>query len=954
MRTRAALTALLLALVPFAAPAAELPDRPAAPKAGLVVEVGFPDAAALLRWHAAGAALVEGLHRDPAAVTAARDALRAAGRRGPVDATLWSGGALPLGDDVVNLLVVNDGAALEPDEVLRVLAPGAVAFLRRGDAWRTLARPRAPALDDWTHFEHDAGRTGVSADTEAGPPRALAWMDGEAWPVYQTFRAPPSGFVAAGGLCFYWDPLLSEPGPRARHDRSRLVCRDAFNGLPRWTIELDSPARATCMIATPDGLILGLSGGRIVRVAAADGRLTPLLDQRIPATLLLAASGVLLAYDESGTLAAVDLQRPRVLWQKRVPPLWHRPDGAVADAEKLYVICRPAADEPLSVVAFNVRTGAEAWRRDVQALQPAAPDKRENLSLVWVDRGILLLSSAPRWYKPKACANHALSTRDGKLLWSFQYPATAHGGRATNALPIGDLIWIKAADWIALDPASGREQRRIGGASERCYPDHATPRYLLSGFMDLVDLQTGTARRWETSRSACASGFFPATGRLYTMPTRCSCFPMLRGYLAFTSKAPAATAAPPDAALERGPAAAGTLAGAAGPLDWPVHRARADRSASTSLALGTSLARRWTASVGSHPTQATVAGKLAFVALPARSEVLALNLDDGSVRWRHAAGGPVDSAPTFSAGRLLFGCADGTVTCLAADDGILAWRRRLATHTRRIVVRGRLESPWPVHGSLLPIGDAVCAVAGRHTWLDGGLELWSLDAATGAVRWRRRLDRTAGTDLADLPVGGSETVYVGANIKLDARSGVPLETGRDRAVWAPRSLLGENAARPACSGNDRAFGRWSLLDRARVRRLDKSWSHPRFAKLPAPRADALAWDARHAAGFCQDFGTGGNRLVLTGLEGAPVWDVPLDPPAQARAVALLLARDLVCVGFEVGRAGRIELRDRESGQVRQRLELPAPPVWDGLSAADGNLLVALESGEIHCFSPGPP
>ncbi|MFP6886697.1 MAG: hypothetical protein VB997_04015, partial [Opitutales bacterium] len=50
---------------------------------------------------------------------------------------------------------------------------------------------------------------------------------------------------------------------------------------------------------------------------------------------------------------------------------------------------------------------------------------------------------------------------------------------------------------------------------------------------------------------------------------------------------------------------------------------------------------------------------------------------------------------------------------------------------RRVVVRGRLESTWPVHGNVLVHEDSVVVAAGRSSYLDGGIHLYRLDPATG-------------------------------------------------------------------------------------------------------------------------------------------------------------------------------------------------------------------------------
>ena len=79
----------------------------------------------------------------------------------------------------------------------------------------------------------------------------------------------------------------------------------------------------------------------------------------------------------------------------------------------------------------------------------------------------------------------------------------------------------------------------------------------------------------------------------------------------------------------------------------------------------------------------------------------------------------------------MFGCGDGRVYCLSANDGALAWRYLVAPADRQNTFYQQLESAWPVHGSVLIVNDAVYALAGRNMFLDGGMRLVRLNPATG-------------------------------------------------------------------------------------------------------------------------------------------------------------------------------------------------------------------------------
>jgi outer membrane protein assembly factor BamB len=136
-------------------------------------------------------------------------------------------------------------------------------------------------------------------------------------------------------------------------------------------------------------------------------------------------------------------------------------------------------------------------------------------------------------------------------------------------------------------------------------------------------------------------------------------------------------------------------------------------------------------------------GKLLFAQID-RHTIQALDAEDGSSLWQFTAGGRVDSPPTIYRGYVYFGSADGWVYCLDGKDGTLAWRSRLAPEGRRTVSYDQVESVWPVPGNVLVHADgssaaAVYAVAGRSSFLDGGLFLHRLDAQTGQLLSVRRI-----------------------------------------------------------------------------------------------------------------------------------------------------------------------------------------------------------------------
>lgn len=243
-------------------------------------------------------------------------------------------------------------------------------------------------------------------------------------------------------------------------------------------------------------------------------------------------------------------------------------------------------------------------------------------------------------------------------------------------------------------------------------------------------------------RGACRLGFMPANGLVYFPPDQCFCQPGAKVLgLKAVGPAPARPPQPvPDASrLIRGPAYEASLAAkpsssaASAVGDWPTFRHDPARHGSTPSAVGIPLADRWKATIGGPLTAPVAAQGKVHVAARDAQTLYALDLATGRTLWTFVAGGRIDSPPTIHDGRVLFGSADGWIYCLRSDDGSLCWRFLAALCDRRIACFDRIESVWPVHGSVLVRDGIAYLAAGRSTYLDGGIALWALDPASGRI-----------------------------------------------------------------------------------------------------------------------------------------------------------------------------------------------------------------------------
>jgi hypothetical protein len=119
--------------------------------------------------------------------------------------------------------------------------------------------------------------------------------------------------------------------------------------------------------------------------------------------------------------------------------------------------------------------------------------------------------------------------------------------------------------------------------------------------------------------------------------------------------------------------------------------------------------------------------------------LFALECRTGRRRWRFTAEGPIDSPPTYHDGLVLFGSRDGWVYCLEARSGELVWRFSDKPKVRLLCDSERLESAWPVNGSVMVRDNLTYFAAGRSSFLDGGITVYALDPETGGVKHRRTM-----------------------------------------------------------------------------------------------------------------------------------------------------------------------------------------------------------------------
>jgi outer membrane protein assembly factor BamB len=422
------------------------------------------------------------------------------------------------------------------------------------------------------------------------------------------------------------------------------------------------------------------------------------------------------------------------------------------------------------MVCLDLRSGKPLWRTECKGRNP----------VVVTCRGPTVVATQEVVLSADNAQLTAFSAETGKRPWSSLCAAVASS--PPDVFMVAGLVWtgiyyaahtkegLAKADEAAntvrsegLDPLTGEVKKVIvaqgfydAGHHHRCYRDRATDRYLIFSYrgLEFMDLQAGQHSKTNWVRGGCQYGTLPCNGLIYATPHPCKCYitTKLQGFYALAPESanPAPPAATPGEALQRGPAydAPSGQDGSvnAGPEDWLIHRHDKQRSGATKTVVPASLKSLWTADIGGNLTPAVICGGTAIVASKDTFTVHALNAATGEERWTYVAGGRIDSPPTMDGGMAYFGSADGYVYCLRASDGVLAWRFRVAPRERRVGALERLESAWPVNGSVLVQNSMVYCAAGRSSHLDGGIVLCALDPKTGRQLHTARLHDDLGEE----------------------------------------------------------------------------------------------------------------------------------------------------------------------------------------------------------------
>ncbi len=712
------------------------------------------------------------------------------------------------------------------------------------------------------------------------------------------------------------------------------------------------------------------------------------------ATSIRTAGGILFAIRRNGA----DLLEESRRFKPRTKGGQPQPTSGKAETSAQKTFKRPVQ----TVLALDLKTGKSRWEISSAQLSKAGYEEQA-LRLDAAGLGVVTVVH---------CADlnsgmvSVLSARDGKTVLQVK-----SGG---FPLLIDNAIHLAGKRY---DPQTGKE---LGASRYRIGSTVCTPSYVVNGIIVRNRMGSfivnGNPVLYGGARGACALGSIPAYGAFYTAQNWCTCCPsQISGFICFgpVDKVPTEKAMTTAPVPVKGEAfSSGSIAPAAQDEcgnDWPMERHDPRRASATRAAppaamkvlwhtacrtpeLTTPVARNWREYLNPPLTAPTAACGTIVVAAMDANQVIALDRRNGGILWTFDAGARVDSSPTIYRGTCIFGSHDGFVYSLDCRSGRLRWKLRLAPNNQRMISYGKVESPWPVIGSVLVTDKLAYASAGRTQGSDGDIVVRAFSPATGAVAWSRVLApgrnvRTWRRNDIMLKVDGSIQLMV---TRLDARTGKPvvnpthevnlyhqtfgslkrniarfetkLRAAGGKSSWIEKRLsqYRQQFAELKEPDGDISF---SLGSRGRGSEGLVNWNWPslgnrKYVQMNYGNVSGLlvSWDEKSVCAMRSDrlitmYPMSKVGKVWDKTKARAVWSVCL--PTGYQATSLVLCPETVVAGGgiyagkddEAGR-GFVCIMSRKNGKKINTHIFPAPVVYSGVIVMEKQICVALADSSV--------
>ena len=725
------------------------------------------------------------------------------------------------------------------------------------------------------------------------------------------------------------------------------------------------------------------------------------------------------------TVAKLDPDSGAVIWERKdkdVSPVFPMSMAACKDGIFLKT--------PTLVVRLDPETGKTIWKNKIGAplddYLEIADQQKPNWTRHWLNtrptpwymnvqfvgrcmvyRDVVLATTHDKLY--------AVSRKTGETLWNC--PSWEGFFLPPDILPIGDKVyvgsWLGEKGFSPVELATGKAAPEIdipkgGMVHHRCYRRLATTKYLLTSKsgVEFTEMATGKISQNQWTRGSCLAGFLPGNGLLYVTPHPCACFTRtkMNGMIAYapaSEKDFAGTAL--ASRLRKGPACGAKLPATtpASASDWPGFRHDAMRSGATGAAVGPELNPAWSAKIGGTLTPVSVSGDSLYVADADRHILFCLDADTGKEKWNYVTGGRIDSPPTVSNGRVVFGCRDGWTYCLDAGNGELAWRFHASPAEKVVSVFDQLESPWPVHGALVvssgtAVNDGKPVVyinAGRNSFLDSGIFFCCVDLETGKLLCENKIagphDKNGNPVIEhtwsimgvknDVLVGDGEHLYI-KDDAFDLKCRPAKGKGRDHLVATGLSILDSYRHHRSLWVLDRDtpyFANGAYAGELLSFRGDDIFS---FRAQNGDRNCGMTFKSLYSIGRYRMLGDESPpqnaKGKVKGKKKKNLWDFPRRAKKIWKVATSVICDAMVLTGagdstretlYIAGalnpgtKDGLDSVLDGRStavlmafsgadGHKLAEYKLSAPPVFDGMAATRGRIFVSLKNGTVVCFA----
>ncbi|MDF1813440.1 MAG: PQQ-binding-like beta-propeller repeat protein [Verrucomicrobiales bacterium] len=1035
-----------LIAIPFLLRAENNPAELANVHGGAVVQIGAPDASVAGELAKTGRYIINVLGKDSAVISKIRTDLHQQNAYGVASAELWEDFTrLPYTENLINLVIVNESLS-PPEEIFRIMTPNAEAVFTVPESvsneelesigffnirtlensWVIAQKPWPESMGHWTHSRHDSNGNAVSPDTEVGEPKRIRWI------------AAHSGKEVEG--------MVSDDG---RNFYGQALSRDSFNGLRLWHRDLSQPEEKMDSskfvmkplnrdqarpVATENFLFaVAFPTRNLVAIDSVTGEIVRSFPDIEDPAELVQHKGLVVATGPKGVYA-FDARTGVLAWKNESS----NPRAIVAGEDRVsYIQGEPRRGEKAEAVTVDLYSGKVQWKNS--SYPWLAKVKR---SVIFDNQISYEVSSFSDFDDETGI--HLLDAKTGELTWEKLYSPGMNHARQARALFIGDDLWIQQGGKVdypdretptkfqpiqvtSLNSKTGETKQSLPGGLGHCAPPVATVNMMFSGVVEITDLNSGKMMVNSITKSNCSkeSGFIPANGLIYSSPKHCTCWPMLRGYVAMASDHPLQKegdyppARPADEIsfqLTRGTAAVSADAAQPTASDWPTYRHDEWRSGSAttpgpvnpavlwetnlapqghSLSESSALRFDWKENpfIKGPISPPTIANGLSYIARPDAHEVIALDSVTGKIAWRYTARGRVDTPPTIYKGLCLFGDHSGYVHALRADSGEPVWELQAAPISERMGAYGQIESAWPVAGAVLVTDDIAYFAAGRQQLSDGGVFIFAADPMTGERHWVHKLNdipqkgyegdtgdsfgfyKNSGLEFDPIDILHKEGDQIAMSRWLISKDGKEVEvdtwnafarlnTGNG-AVYAPRGTWTYGFRQIHRFGNE-AFRRSLCVyrDNMIVGALDSTtalyrrdfdlengeefnskwitgWeaaSKGRKGERPY-RSDRIAEKASWKVNPWESGDSAEDLLKPTTMDGK----------SQLENKLFGMVMDSENRLYVIHQDGTLKIINTENGDQLSEHKV-APPIWDGLALANGNLYLSAADGRLVCLA----